>query len=136
MTKPGKFFIVPRSYLSVIWLAGPTGVIRAHTALQQGDKQGVCWPSVSRIGHDTGLSVSTVRERLADLQHIGIVTVTRSKTDTNLTYAEPLPVESRFPPTDRQTAVLRNGGELATATTVLRQTVVEYSARPEAELYQ
>ena len=37
MTKPGKFFIVPRSYLSVIWLAGPTAYSVLYSALQQGE---------------------------------------------------------------------------------------------------
>jgi DNA-binding transcriptional ArsR family regulator len=42
---------------------------------------GVCWPSVAKIAHDTELSESTVRRALRELCELGLIEVQRRRVD-------------------------------------------------------
>lgn len=43
---------------------------------QRANKDGICWPSHKRIAKDLGISVSTVKRAIKDLNEKGLITST------------------------------------------------------------
>ncbi len=85
MSWPGpRFFRVPEPYLAIAKTLGPTAFIVLMALCRRADRAGSCFPSIATLCADTGLSELCVRERLGDLELNGVVTITRSRTETNL----------------------------------------------------
>jgi hypothetical protein len=65
---------------------GPHGLAVYAALCRYANDEGACWPSVSTIGHDTGMSPNRVRRSLADLERCNLISIERrADGEVNLT---------------------------------------------------
>jgi len=89
---------MPNSFIRVPGALGPTAFVVLAALCKRADADGRCWPSISKLCDDTGLSPACVREKLGDLAVNGVITVTRSRTEARLNRPNEYKLASEFTP--------------------------------------